>query len=49
VGVLYLLAVANEQTHRQDAAAAYYRRVLATDLQFRDAGRRLAQLSPPTR
>jgi hypothetical protein len=49
VGVIYLLGVASEQTQRSDAACAYYRRVLATDLQFRDAGRRLAQLSAPPR
>jgi len=47
VGVLYLLGVASEQTQRTEAAGAYYRRVLATDIQFRDAGRRLAQLPPP--
>jgi pilus assembly protein FimV len=49
VGVIYLLGVASEQTQRSDAACAYYRRVLATDLQFRDAARRLAQLSAPPR
>jgi pilus assembly protein FimV len=49
VGVIYLLGMASEQTQRSDAASAYYRRVLATDLQFRDAARRLAQLSAPPR
>jgi len=49
VGVIYLLGVASEQTQRSEAACAYYRRVLATDLQFRDAARRLAQLTAPPR
>jgi tetratricopeptide (TPR) repeat protein len=49
VGVLYLLGVASEQTERTEAAGAYFRRVLATDIQFRDASRRLAQLSQPPR
>jgi hypothetical protein len=49
VGVIYLLGVASEQTQRSQEACAYYRRVLATDLQFRDAARRLAQLSAPPR
>jgi tetratricopeptide (TPR) repeat protein len=42
VGVLYLLGHASEQLERWPDALAYYQRVFAVDIQFRDVGSRLA-------
>ena len=41
VGVLYLLGYASEQLERWHDAEAYYRRVFAVDIHFRDIGERL--------
>jgi tetratricopeptide (TPR) repeat protein len=41
VGVLYLLGCASESLGRWGDAAAYYQRVFAVDVNFRDAGERL--------
>lgn len=41
VGVLYLLGVASEALHDWRQAAAYYKRVFAVDINFRDIGERL--------
>jgi tetratricopeptide (TPR) repeat protein len=49
VGVLYLLGYASEALQRWDDAQSYYQRVLATDIQFRDAADRLALLSRAAR
>jgi len=43
--VLYLLGYASEALQRWDDAQLYYQRVLATDIQFRDAAERLALLA----
>jgi tetratricopeptide (TPR) repeat protein len=44
VGVLYLLGYACEALQRRDEARAYYNRVFAVDIQFRDVADRLAAL-----
>jgi tetratricopeptide (TPR) repeat protein len=49
VGVLYLLGFASEALQRWDEAQSYYQRVLATDIQFRDAADRLALLARAAR
>ena len=45
VGVLYLLGSASESLGRPADAAAYYQRVIAVHIGFRDAGERLAALA----
>jgi hypothetical protein len=49
VGVLYLLGYASEALQLWDDAQGYYQRVLATDIQFRDASDRLALLARAAR
>jgi len=49
VGVLYLLGSAEEQMGHTAASAAYFRRVLAVDIHFRDAAERLRRLEPAPR
>jgi tetratricopeptide (TPR) repeat protein len=44
VGVLYLLGYASEALRRQADALAFYQRVFAVDIQFRDVADRLARL-----
>ncbi len=44
VGVLYLLGYASEALRNQTDALAYYQRVFAVDIQFRDVADRLARL-----
>jgi tetratricopeptide (TPR) repeat protein len=44
VGVLYLLGYASEALRAQADALAYYQRVFAVDIQFRDVADRLARL-----
>ncbi len=45
VGVFYLLGRTAEELDRPDEAATYYQRVIAVNMGFRDAARRLALLS----
>jgi tetratricopeptide (TPR) repeat protein len=49
LGVLYFLGRAQEALDRPAEALGCYQRVLATDIQFRDAAERLAQLTRTTR
>jgi tetratricopeptide (TPR) repeat protein len=49
VGVLYLLGRAAESLSREAEAAAYYQRVLAVQIGFRDAANRLSSLAPASR
>ncbi|HEX6575632.1 MAG TPA: tetratricopeptide repeat protein [Gemmatimonadaceae bacterium] len=49
VGVLYLLGRAAESLSREAEAAAYYQRVLAVQIGFRDAATRLSSLTPVSR
>jgi len=42
VGVLYLLGVASENLKRWAEASAYYQRVVAVDIDFRDVSKRIA-------
>jgi tetratricopeptide (TPR) repeat protein len=49
VGVLYLLGRAAESLSRYDEAAAYYQRVLAVQIGFRDAADRLSSLAQASR
>jgi hypothetical protein len=49
VGVLYLLGRAAESLSRYDDAAAYYQRVLAVQIGFRDAADRLSSLAHASR
>ena len=49
VGVLYLLGYASEALQRRDDAVAYYQRVFAVDIQFRDVGDRLNALEKVAR
>jgi tetratricopeptide (TPR) repeat protein len=44
VGVLYLLGYCSEALRAQADALAYYQRVFAVDIQFRDVADRLARL-----
>ena len=44
VGVLYLLGYASEALQRWSDAIAYYQRVFAVDIQFRDVAERLTML-----
>ena len=41
VGVLYLLGVASENLHRWAEASAFYQRVVAVDIDFRDVAQRI--------
>jgi tetratricopeptide (TPR) repeat protein len=43
VGVLYLLGFASEESRKPRDAAAYYQRVFAVDIDFRDVSKRLKQ------
>jgi tetratricopeptide (TPR) repeat protein len=45
VGVFYLLGRTAEELDQPDEAATYYQRVIAVNMSFRDAARRLALLS----
>ena len=45
IGMLYLLAYANEALQRRDEARIHYQRVFQTDSSFRDVAARLAALS----
>jgi hypothetical protein len=49
VGVLYLLGRAQESLSREAEAAAYYQRVLAVQIGFRDAANRLTSLAQASR
>ena len=44
IGVLYLLGFASEEGRKPRDAAAYYHRVFAIDIDFRDVGKRLKQM-----
>ena len=45
IGVLYLLGLASEGSRKPRDAAAYYQRVFAIDIDFRDVGKRLKQMA----
>jgi tetratricopeptide (TPR) repeat protein len=45
IGVLYLLGFAAEESRKPRDAAAYYQRVFAVDIDFRDVSKRLKQMS----
>lgn len=45
IGVLYLLGYASEEAGQSRDAAAYYQRVFAIDIDFRDVGKRLKSMS----
>jgi hypothetical protein len=45
IGVLYLLGLASEGSKKARDAAAYYQRVFAIDIDFRDVGKRLKQMA----
>jgi len=45
IGVLYLLGYASEESGQSRDAAAYYQRVFAIDIDFRDVGERLKAMS----
>jgi hypothetical protein len=49
VGVLYLLGRAAESLSRYEESAAYYQRVLAVQIGFRDAADRLSSLAQASR
>jgi hypothetical protein len=49
VGVLYLLGTASEALGRHDEAIAFYQRVFAIDIGFRDVEDRLNALERTTR
>jgi tetratricopeptide (TPR) repeat protein len=49
VGVLYLLGRAAESLSREEQAQAYYQRVLAVQIGFRDAANRLTSLAQASR
>ena len=49
VGVLYLLGYASQALQRREEAAAYYQRVFAVDIQFRDVADRLNALEKAVR
>jgi tetratricopeptide (TPR) repeat protein len=49
VGVLYLLGYASEALQRRDDALAYYHRVFAVDIRFRDVAERLNALEEAVR
>ena len=45
IGVLYLLGFASEGSRKPRDAAAYYQRVFAIDIDFRDVSKRLKQMA----
>jgi len=45
IGVLYLLGFASEGSKKPRDAAAYYQRVFAIDIDFRDVSKRLKQMT----
>ena len=45
IGVLYLLGYASEEGRKPRDAAAYYQRVFAIDIDFRDVSKRLKQMT----
>ena len=45
IGVLYLLGYASEQSRKPRDASAYYQRVFAIDIDFRDVSKRLKSMS----
>ncbi|MFN2638016.1 MAG: tetratricopeptide repeat protein [Gemmatimonadaceae bacterium] len=45
IGVLYLLGYASEHSRKPRDASAYYQRVFAIDVDFRDVSKRLKQMS----
>ena len=45
IGVFYLLGRAAEELDKPAEASAYYHRVIAVDMGFRDASQRLASLA----
>jgi tetratricopeptide (TPR) repeat protein len=45
IGVLYLLGFASEGSKKARDAAAYYQRVFAIDIDFRDVSKRLKQMT----
>jgi len=45
IGVLYLLGYASEESRKPRDAAAYYHRVFAIDIDFRDVSKRLKSMS----
>jgi tetratricopeptide (TPR) repeat protein len=45
IGVLYLLGYASEGSKKPRDAAAYYQRVFAIDIDFRDVNKRLKQMT----
>ena len=45
IGVLYLLGLASEGSRKPRDAAAYYQRVFAIDIDFRDVDKRLKQMA----
>jgi len=45
VGVLYLLGRSAEELDKPGEASAFYQRVIAVDMGFRDAARRLSSLA----
>ena len=45
IGVLYLLGFASEGSKKPRDAAAYYQRVFAIDIDFRDVSKRLKQMA----
>jgi len=47
--VFYLLGRAAEELDRPSEASAYYHRVIAVDMGFRDASQRLASLAGVSR
>jgi tetratricopeptide (TPR) repeat protein len=49
VGVFYLLGRAAEELDKPSEASAYYHRVIAVDMGFRDVGKRLAALPKASR
>jgi hypothetical protein len=44
IGVLYLLGFASEEGKKPRDAAAYYQRVFAVDVDFRDVSKRLKHM-----
>jgi len=44
IGVLYLLGYASEEGRKPRDAAAYYQRVFAIDIDFRDVSKRLKHM-----
>jgi hypothetical protein len=49
IGVFYLLGRAAEELDKPGEASAYYHRVIAVDMGFRDVSQRLASLAKVSR